>query len=443
MNPFFAVFIYFICLLFVLYFDGRRNADVSITIWIPLVWFLIIGSRNLSQWLSGNPVSTSADVYLEGSAADRAVFLILIAVGLFILYKRRVQWRQLIENNRLIFAFVLYCGISILWSDLPMVSLKRWIKGTGDYVMVLVILTEAFPIESIKAVIRKSAYILIPGSIIMMKYFEGGRIFTPWGQSEYVGVATSKNMLGTLYLIFGIYFFWSLFWKNYRKGMGSDGEELFLQMAYLAMISWLYLKAPSLTSLLCLITGVLLMVGLRRPFIRNNPKRIGIFFFFLVFALIMLQTMLNWIPGLIALFGRDPSLTGRIPLWEDLLSIKINPLLGAGYEIFWIGDRLEYIWEGNWWRPNQAHNGFIEIYLNLGWIGLGLVLGILYSTYRKIIKQMKVDYEFGSFRMTILSVMLLYSQTEAAFKGLHKMWFLFLLIAMEYRGNLKQVELGT
>ena len=128
--------------------------------------------------------------------------------------------------------------------------------------------------------------------------------------------------------------------------------------------------------------------------------------------------------------GRDATLTGRLDIWEMVLGMVTNPLIGTGYESFWLGDRLEKCWI-IYESTNQAHNGYIEIYINLGLIGLSLLIGVLVSTYRKVSKALLFDFDFAKFRMAFLAVTLIYNITEFAFKGFCFMFFIFLLIAVD------------
>ena len=76
--------------------------------------------------------------------------------------------------------------------------------------------------------------------------------------------------------------------------------------------------------------------------------------------------------------GRDSTLTGRTEIWTHVLWVAGNPLLGTGFESFWLGDRLANVWSI---MPGiqEAHNGYLEVYLNLGWIGVTLlaVIGLI------------------------------------------------------------------
>src|SRR5262245_1786846 len=121
--------------------------------------------------------------------------------------------------------------------------------------------------------------------------------------------------------------------------------------------------------------------------------------------------------------GRDPTLTGRTELWEMILPLTPNPVLGAGYEGFWLGRRLLAMWAALWWQPIQAHNGYIEVYLNLGFVGLLILGGFLLVSYYRVWTTATVDH--FSLGLTVWVVTLFYNVTEAAFfKG--PLWLLLL-----------------
>src|SRR5436190_11655874 len=135
--------------------DRRLRPMTSGALWIPLVWILIIASRPVSFWIGGGILIDKPDDYVDGSPVDRNVFFLLIATGLVVLFRRGVNWSDLIGNNRCLFAFFFFCGISAIWSDYPFVSFKRWIKDLGNVVMILVILTEKDPVQAFRAVFAR------------------------------------------------------------------------------------------------------------------------------------------------------------------------------------------------------------------------------------------------------------------------------------------------
>jgi O-antigen ligase len=72
--------------------------------------------------------------------------------------------------------------------------------------------------------------------------------------------------------------------------------------------------------------------------------------------------------------GRDATLSGRTALWAVLLrTAQEHPWLGHGFNAFW--ESFPVWLEG--WVPGQAHNGYLDLFLELGAVGLILFLGSL------------------------------------------------------------------
>lgn len=81
----------------------------------------------------------------------------------------------------------------------------------------------------------------------------------------------------------------------------------------------------------------------------------------------------------VALLGRDATLTGRLPLWELVLSrIAERPWLGHGFHaLFAVPAFADYVLLTLGWDAPNAHSGYLEVALGLGWTGLALTLLLL------------------------------------------------------------------
>src|SRR6266480_3123037 len=103
--------------------DIRQRPDVSGALWLPLIWLMIGCSRGLSQWLNifGLPVAGASSVE-EGSPLDAWFYYVLTAVGFCVLVKRQVRLSEVVDNNGWLIVFLLFCFISIAWSDFPFVA---------------------------------------------------------------------------------------------------------------------------------------------------------------------------------------------------------------------------------------------------------------------------------------------------------------------------------
>src|SRR5438045_1699784 len=109
--------------------------------------------------------------------------------------------------------------------------------------------------------------------------------------------------------------------------------------------------------------------------------------------------------------------------------MPVNRLIGVGFESFWLGERLQEIWSLYWWRPNEAHNGYIEVLINLGWIGLVLLALLLITGYRNIIAAFRRDPEISCLKLGYFVVAVIYALTEAAFR-MHGVTWIFLLLSV-------------
>jgi O-antigen ligase len=336
------------------------------------------------------------------------------------------------RDNQWLAAFLIYCLLAVVWSDFPFVALKRWVKVIGHPVMVLIILTDPNPKESLSAVMRRCAYILLPISVLFIKYYlQWGRAYEAWtGATLYTGITTNKNLLGGDCLILGFFFVWHFLETRLRPPSKARRNELILCAGFLFMTWWLLVKSDSKTSLTSLLLGVAVLIFSGRKGI--NRHRIGTYLVTGLIFVVLLQLLFDVYGATLQVLGRNATLTDRTFLWHDLMHFDINPVLGAGFESFWLGDRLQRLWEKYPWQPNQAHNGYLETYLNLGFLGLLMLLGLLFATYRKASRDLLRNFERGRFRLGFLAALIVYNWTEAGFKTTGFVFFAFYLIAIDY-----------
>jgi O-antigen ligase len=136
--------------------------------------------------------------------------------------------------------------------------------------------------------------------------------------------------------------------------------------------------------------------------------------------------------GIVSSAGRDFTLTGRTDLWYDLLKIASHHrLVGVGYGSFWIGGVSHSLWDTHYWLPTQAHNGYLDVYVELGLLGLAILVAVLFSGIRAVTEALDTYFEDSQLRITLVIVLLLHNITESSFlKADHHLWFLFLLITL-------------
>lgn len=413
--------------------------EASPALWIPTLWVLYCASRPLACWKSNDLLLAASSAGVgEGSAIDRNFLLGLILLGLMVLARRRFDWRAVLGNNPWLSILFLYVFVSIIWSDAPFISLKRAIKLSGSLIMAMIILSERSPGGALEVVLQRAAYILIPASLLLIKYFPDlGVFYLPHrGNQWWIGVTTTKNNLGALCSVAALFLLWSLYryWPE-RKTRVMRWRFYF---DLLVLLGSLYLLkgegAYSATSLACLAVGVITAYGLFWLRKRDKPLTVSLFMvpvliIFLFGACIPFLGTTAF-SSLASLLGRDVTFTGRTDIWAQLAPMALNdPFVGHGYGGFWLGTDYAEV--------NEAHNGYLEVVLGLGFVGLLLVMAFITSCCREAYWGYRQNNGLAFLGFAILVMMVLHNVTEASFLGESDfMWTSLIFAEMVNRNEL-------
>jgi exopolysaccharide production protein ExoQ len=435
MSPSFATIVYVGGIIGLFYLDRNRSVRTAHFLWLPVIWIWIIGSRPVSQWLGLSGGSNNfATQLVEGSPYDAAIFGILLAAGIVVLIRRRTRTYACLIASWPIVVYFAYCLLSVLWSDFPDIAFKRWIKAIGDLVMALVVVTDTDPVAAVGRLISRVGFILMPASVLFIKYFgDLGRGYDPDGRPMNTGVTTNKNILGVITLVVALGTLWSFLDLLFAKHQPNRARHLLARGTLLAFCIAVLAMADSATSVACFSLGTVLILATHFPMIRRRPGAMhGLV------AMILLAGGLAMLLGgqtsIVHALGRKSNLTGRTDIWACVLPVAPNPVVGAGFESFWLGPRLGRVWSnlarlGYTMRINEAHNGYIEVYLNLGLVGVSLIAISLINGYRGSIAAFRSDPPFGGLMLAYIIAAAIYSVSEAGFRMLDPMW-IFLLLAV-------------
>jgi exopolysaccharide production protein ExoQ len=434
MNPTLASLICACGIAGLFYLDRDDSAHTSKALWLPVIWIWIVGSRPVSGWLGITPTGTN--VQLDGSPFDAAVFGALLVAAIAVLIRRSKRTRALLFANWPILVYFLFCLISVSWSYHPDVAFKRWTKAIGDLAMVLIVVTDVEPVAALKRLLSRVGFLLLPSSLLLIKYYgDLGRGYTPDGEPMNTGVTTNKNTLGVVLLVISLGTLWRVLGLLRAKSDPSRSRHLMAQGALFGFGIALLGMADCKTCISCFILGSVLIVATNLRAFRR-PAR--------VHALCLAITLAGSFTfffgggtGVVHALGRNSNLSGRTEIWSAVIPAVPNSILGAGFESFWISPGAQKVWRGlslaGWWNPevliNEAHNGYIEVYLNLGWIGVCLIALILLSGYRRAGTALHRDPELGGLMLAYIIATAVYSITEAGFRMLNPIW-IFLLLAI-------------
>jgi O-antigen ligase len=379
---------------------------------------------------------SGANAQLDGSPLDAAVYALLSASAIGVLILRGKRTRSFLGANWPVLAYFTYCLVSVSWSYHPDISGKRWIKAIGDLAMVLVIVTEPRLRDALYRIYSRVGFLLFPTSVLFIKYYgDLGRGYTPDGEPMNTGVSTNKNMLGVMLLVVSLGTVWHILTLLRAKDQPNRGRHLLAQGILLAFGIVLLGMADSATSTACFALGSGLMVATRLRAVRLRPTRVHV----LCLAIVISGAaafLLGGEGGVAHALGRKSNLSGRTIIWNAVLGAAGSPVFGTGFESFWISPNAKIfqrtLLDIGWWHPeglNEAHDGYIEVYLNLGWVGVCLISLILISGYRRASQAFKRDPDLSSLMLAYIICTAVYSITEAGFRMLDPIW-IFLLLAV-------------
>ena len=302
--------------------------------------------------------------------------------------------------------------LSVLWSDYSLIGFKRWIQIFGSYIICIsaVIYLDN---ETLIKYFRFLSYTYLAISFVAI-------ITIPEASMDYMGskvwrgLAPHKNLFGeivlicTLISIFSIKYFNSKYWAI---------DYLMLVISLILLFG-----SKSMTSLL-----VLFIIGFI-AFSADPEKRLGFgnlskwlyFTFlsaivFLVVSLVVIKPLL--IKDIFNALGKNLTFTGRTELWTYIIQIAFgmsNPLLGVGYGSFWVygSPHLNELYSLILDTPIQAHNGYVDLTIETGFIGLGLVLTMTIWYFYNLKKNNNVRY----WSLFIIATLIINLQEATLFK---------------------------
>jgi O-antigen ligase len=383
------------------------------------------------MWLGSGASGQGLDATLEGNTTDALMFMVLLVAGIVVLLRRSSQIRVLLRANWPILLYFSYCLLSVLWSDFPDAAFKRWTKSVGDLVMVLIIVTDGEPVAALRRLFARVGFILLPASVYLIRYSDLGRGYDPDGYPMNTGVTTNKNTLGVIVFVLSLGAFWRVLSLLCVKGQRNRGRKLVAQSTILAFGVALLSMAHSATAGACFALGAFLIVATSLPMIRRSPGAAHA----LVLGILLAGGLIVSFGGqgaLVHALGRQSNLTGRTDIWKTVIPMAQNSLIGSGFQTFWNSSSMtlrkmsQVYMYGN---LSEAHNGYIEVYLQLGWVGVSLIALILLHGYRRASATLRRNPELGNLLLAYLVTAALYSITEAGFRMLSPVW-IFLLMAI-------------
>jgi O-antigen ligase len=412
----------------------RRRGGGMLTgamVWLMIVLMIVPGSLEYN-------VVTPAAADSGGNPTTRALWIVLLVFSLFTVARNAaVTARLLRQVNPFFLVFLVLAAASVLWSTDRAITLVRLIRLSMMVLASVAVVVAAWHPRRFQGVVRPIITLMLIGSLIFGIGWPELAIHdstSPELVDAWHGLATQKNGFGAL-ASFG-FVLWVHAWL-------AREAKLPLTLVGLAVSgACLYLSRSSTALMATVLTTLFLLTLLRTPAWMKRHMR------WLVIALALLilaysLAILHLLPFSGALLkpisfitGKDLSFTGRAEIWNLMYNyIDQRPLLGSGFGAFWRADpNLDangYAIKTalNGFYPASAHNGYLDVMVDLGTAGLLCLIGYLVVHLRQSLRLFVADRSQGALFLALFMQQGLSNLSESHWFSVTSLDFVLMTLA--------------
>jgi exopolysaccharide production protein ExoQ len=313
---------------------------------------------------------------------EKVWYLLTYAIGLLLLLRVAKRFDRiptiLLQNpyNLLLIGLTL---LSILWSEIPALTSARSFALLGT-TLFGVYLANRYTVNELVVLLGHTFFAIILLSILFVFVLPDCGIMGSTHAGAWRGIYAHKNHLGRLMVLAAIIFIIQPKRKfEANRPLEIQGNSVLINLIglNLSIVLMVMSKSSGAIANLAILSIVLAVFKINQL---NPPQR-----FFAISGSIAASGIVGTlvIPNpevLFASINRSSDLSGRGDLWNILFDmIWQNPILGFGYGVFWPRYGKLLTSQNGWFAPD-AHNGFLDLALSVGLLGLTLfTLSYLHS----------------------------------------------------------------
>jgi len=322
-----------------------------------------------------------------------------------------------------LFAYLAFAGASILWAFSPEDSLVRF---TQQVMIITSIVVPAMMAGRTADLMWGLFLCFALGAILNLFFIVGSPPPILEKSSGYTGYFSNKNYLGEFSAVACLLAFNEVSYPGLRRLLGI----LVLMLAALLVYLGNSKTALGLVLLVPILARLALLV---RSITRISP---AILLWSIVFCYAVLSRVSNFNSNRLSfmLYG-DSTFTGRTVIWDFAnLMMEARPLLGWGYQSFWwVGADGPSMSAPGWIKnmPN-AHNGYYDTMLEMGYVGLALLLMFITATLHASGRVADRDPAHARVLLSLALYIVLYNFLESFWmRGFEFVWLMFVVVAAE------------
>ena len=355
---------------------------------LVLVWLLLATGTFRTLLASGADDREASSILFQLvtlSVVSGAAVLLLRGVPVWVLRLVKASWP--------ILALTGLALLSTAWSDSPSTTFRRAIAlalTTGFAFFVVA----RFDAKEFIRILAAAFALLFLASIVAAAV--PGLGITPSGLHEgaWRGLTAQKNEFGrTCGLALTFFVIAGIIARPWALGRYWIGACLALVLLLLSTS-----KTP-ITATAVGLGGTLISLLVLSGRIGRVQIAAELRIILLAAIVTVILVSVSWVvPLIVQAMGRDLTFSGRTELWKWAIAIGIDtPWFGSGYRGFWNDKNTMYFFEFFAWKhtadgelsdsfsgPTHAHSGYVDLWLELGWIGVAVFAGVICSAFAKI-----------------------------------------------------------
>jgi exopolysaccharide production protein ExoQ len=348
-----------------------------VSTWALLLLLLYFAVDGVSPF-SNSPVATRAVATdsAGGTMMERLSKLLVFGVCMLFAAERWPAVRRMCKQTKLITSFPLFALLLCPVSQMP----SRTISSATlllSAILLLYALLSKYSFDQMLELFLVLGFIAIAASAFLaLALPQYGRDLMGGHSTAWKGIFSAKNYLGHM----GLFFL--------TVAMSYRGRTSLLRLVrgfqvVLCLVAIGFSQAATsyiLTAFYC--AYFVIVTVLHRLRKKDYVILVLVAFFCLLGTVAVIAASPDF---LFSLLGKDSTLTGRTGIWVATLeSIARRPLFGYGYQAFWLGLEGEsyHVILAVSWLLAQAQNGYIDVALQMGAVGLSIVLLVFAFAFR-------------------------------------------------------------
>jgi exopolysaccharide production protein ExoQ len=386
--------------------------------WLLLIPMLYIAANGTFIPHAGE-IDAAATGQTPGTDATHKISIAFVSLICFLLIAFRFSpVIALAQRARLILVFPLLTIVSSLWSADPQQSVT-----SGVILLIFtsfaVYVVSRFPARRQFELIMLMGAVALPLSIVLA-------LFVPSiGTSEagWRGIFGHKQICAAVSIFLMVT---ALHWEC------SGAYRRIFRAVYLLMCALLIVMSQSRTGWVLALVAVVITGTLW--VLQKMPAKQGLLVVLLAIPVTVAALYVLYVlsPGILTSVGKDSTLSQRTIIWSAAWdAVARRPLQGYGFAAFWKGlygpSQPVVLVAG--WGLQQAQNGFLDVCLGVGLIGLGVVVAITWQGLRNAVRcfHRGENEPYVRWGVVVILCTLLYNIGESSIGLINLNWFLFLL----------------